>query len=60
LTVVGLTELRLSVPEAGKRLKKDRERRGFTMGQVAWQTWDRICELYGWPQTFVRSKARIC
>jgi hypothetical protein len=24
------------------------------------ETWDRICELYGWPQTFVRAKARIC
>jgi hypothetical protein len=52
-------------------LKKDRERRGFTVGQVAWpvgvkpqelgagtrspdfETWDRICKLYGWPQTFV-------
>jgi DNA-binding XRE family transcriptional regulator len=24
-----------------------------------WETWDRICELYGWPQTFatgVRSR----
>jgi DNA-binding XRE family transcriptional regulator len=55
-------------------LKKDRERRGFTIGQVAWrlgvepqeyrtledgkrtpnfETWDRICKLYGWPQTFL-------
>jgi hypothetical protein len=55
-------------------LRRDRERRGFTIGQVAWRlggkpqeyreleagarspdldTWDRICKLYGWPQTFV-------
>jgi transcriptional regulator with XRE-family HTH domain len=54
-------------------LRADRERRGFTIGQVAWrlgvkpqeyrgleagtrspdfETWDRICTLYGWPQTF--------
>jgi DNA-binding XRE family transcriptional regulator len=19
----------------------------------SWETWDRICKLYGWPQTFV-------
>jgi transcriptional regulator with XRE-family HTH domain len=51
-------------------LRKDRERHGFTIGQVARQlgvkpqeyreleagkrspdfdTWDRICKLYGWP-----------
>jgi transcriptional regulator with XRE-family HTH domain len=56
-------------------LQKDRERRGFSIGQVAWrlgvkpqeyreleagkrspdfETWDRICKLYGWPQTFVQ------
>ena len=23
----------------------------------SWETWDRICKLYGWPQTFV-SEAR--
>jgi transcriptional regulator with XRE-family HTH domain len=55
-------------------LKKDRERHGFTIGQVAWRigvkpreyrefeagtrspdfdTRDRICKLYGWPQTFM-------
>jgi Helix-turn-helix domain len=55
-------------------LRKDRERRGFTVGQVAWrldvkpqkyreleagerfpdfETWDRICKLYGWPQTLL-------
>jgi hypothetical protein len=55
--------------------KKDRDRRGFTVGQVAWRlgvkpqecreleagkrspdfdTWDRICKLYGWPQSFPR------
>jgi hypothetical protein len=46
-------------------LRRDRERRGFTVGQVAWrlvvkppeygelnrspdfETWDRICKLYG-------------
>jgi transcriptional regulator with XRE-family HTH domain len=60
-------------------LRKDRERRGFTVGQVAYrlgitpdeyraleagdafpdfETWDRICKLYGWPQTFVGSQAR--
>jgi transcriptional regulator with XRE-family HTH domain len=54
-------------------LRRDRQRRGFTIGQVAWrlgvkpqeyreleagtrspdfETWDRICKLYGWPQTF--------
>jgi hypothetical protein len=54
-------------------LRTDRERRGFTVGQVAWrlgikskeyreleagtrspdfETWDRICKLYGWPQTW--------
>jgi transcriptional regulator with XRE-family HTH domain len=54
-------------------LQAHRERRGFTIGQVAWrlgekpqeyreleagerrpdfETWDRICKLYGWPQTF--------
>jgi len=58
-------------------LKKDRQRHGFTVGQVAWglgitsaeyraleagesfpdfETWDRICELYGWPQTFVGTR----
>jgi hypothetical protein len=21
-----------------------------------WETFDRICKLYGWPQTFVRTK----
>jgi hypothetical protein len=57
-----------------KMLAQDRQRRGFTVGQVAWrlgvkpqgyreleagtrspdfETWDRICKLYGWPQTFV-------
>jgi ribosome-binding protein aMBF1 (putative translation factor) len=55
-------------------LRKDRERQGFSIAQVAWRlgvkpqeyrelevgartpdfdTWDRICRLYGWPQTFV-------
>jgi hypothetical protein len=55
-------------------LRNDRERRGFTVGQIAsrlgvkpqeyreleagsriphFETWDRICKLYGWPQTFV-------
>jgi ribosome-binding protein aMBF1 (putative translation factor) len=55
-------------------LRKDRERRGFTVCQVAWrlgvkpqeyrelevgtrwpdyETWDRICKLYAWPQRFV-------
>jgi hypothetical protein len=55
-------------------LLTDRERRGFTVGQVAWRvglkpqeypeleagirspdfdTWDRVCKLYGWPETFV-------
>jgi hypothetical protein len=59
--------------------KKDRERRGFTIGQVAWrlgvtpheyreleagihspdfETWGRICKLYGWPQTFVEGSPR--
>jgi hypothetical protein len=54
-------------------LERDRVRRGFSVGQVAyrlgvsirryrelvegdawpdWETWDRICKLYGWPQTF--------
>ncbi len=57
-------------------LKRDRRRRGFTVGQVAWrlgvsvreyreleagerfptfETCDRICKLYGSPQTFVGS-----
>lgn len=57
-----------------KMLERDRQRSGFTVGQVAWrfgvsvreyreletgkrvpsfETWDRICKLYGWPQTFV-------
>jgi transcriptional regulator with XRE-family HTH domain len=56
-------------------LRTDRERQGFTIGQVAWrlgvkpqeyreleagtrssdfETWDRICKLYGWAQTFVQ------
>jgi DNA-binding XRE family transcriptional regulator len=60
-------------------LKKDRERHGFTVGQVAWRlgvkpqeyreleagdrvpdfdTWDRICKLYGWPQTFMETFKR--
>jgi transcriptional regulator with XRE-family HTH domain len=55
-------------------LERDRRRRGFTVGQVAWRlgvspqeyrelesgttlptfdTWDRICKLYGWSQSFV-------
>jgi transcriptional regulator with XRE-family HTH domain len=55
-------------------LRTHRERRGFTIGQVAWrlgakpqeyweleassrlpdfETYERISELYGWPQTFV-------
>jgi DNA-binding XRE family transcriptional regulator len=59
-------------------LRNDRERRGFTSGQVAWrlgvkpqeyreleagkrmpdfETWDRICKLFGWPQTFVRNES---
>jgi hypothetical protein len=54
-------------------LRRDRERNGFTVGQVAWrvgltpqeyreleagtrwpawEAWDAICKLYGWPQTF--------
>jgi hypothetical protein len=57
-------------------LRHDRERRGFTIGQVGWRlgvkpqeyrelvagkrspdfdTWDRVCKLHGWPQTFVPS-----
>jgi hypothetical protein len=57
-------------------LERDRRRRGFTVGQVAWRlavspreyreleagtslprfdTWDRICKLFGWSQSFVRS-----
>ena len=55
-------------------LERDRRRRGFTVGQVAWrlgispaeyrsleagepihgfETWDRICKLYAWPQRFL-------
>jgi len=57
-----------------KMLRTDRERNGFTVGQVAWrigvtpeeyrdleagtrwpsfETWDAICKLYWWPQTFI-------
>ena len=53
-------------------LKANRERRGFTVGQMAWRldidpakyraieagttwpdfdTWDRMCKLFGWPQS---------
>jgi transcriptional regulator with XRE-family HTH domain len=59
-------------------LERDRRRRGFTVGQVAWRlgvspqeyreleagtslstfdTWDRICKLYGWSQSFVGKNA---
>jgi transcriptional regulator with XRE-family HTH domain len=59
-------------------LERDRRRRGFTVGQVAWRlgvtqreyrkleagtslpafdTWDRICKLYGWSQSFVGKSA---
>jgi transcriptional regulator with XRE-family HTH domain len=27
-------------------------------GYPNFETWDRICKLYGWPQTFVGSAAR--
>jgi transcriptional regulator with XRE-family HTH domain len=59
-------------------LERDRRRRGFTVGQVAWRlgvspqeyreleagtglptfdTWDGICKLYGWSQSFVGKSA---
>jgi transcriptional regulator with XRE-family HTH domain len=68
----------LSMAAFPELLRKDRERRGFTVGQVAWrldvkpqkyreleagerfpdfETWDRICKLYGWPQTFIGADA---
>jgi len=25
-------------------------------GLPSFETWDRICKLYGWPQTFVRGR----
>jgi hypothetical protein len=25
----------------------------------SFETWDRICKLFGWPQTFVRSDGRL-
>jgi len=62
-------------------MERDRRRRGFTVGQVAWRlgispaeyrlleageaihdfdTWDRICKLYGWSQTFARASMGCC
>jgi hypothetical protein len=34
-----------------------REYRSFQAGEPwpDFETWDRICELYGWPQTFVQT-----
>jgi transcriptional regulator with XRE-family HTH domain len=61
----------------GDMLRRDRERRGFSVGQVAWrlgvslrtyreleagadspgfETYDRICKPYGWPQTFASGR----
>jgi hypothetical protein len=36
-----------------------REYRSFEAGErwPDFETWDRICKLYGWPQTFVDSPA---
>lgn len=33
-----------------------REYREMDAGErsLSWEAWDRICKLYGWPQTFVR------
>jgi predicted transcriptional regulator len=64
------SELVAAFPEM---LRRDRERFGFRVGQVAWrlgvsireyreleageryptfETWYRMCKLYGWPQTY--------
>ena len=58
-------------PMFAAMLERDRQRAGFTIGQVAWrlgvnpreyreleadtrfptfETWDRMCRLYGWSQ----------
>jgi hypothetical protein len=47
-----------------KMLEDDRRRVSWSLGRAAWalgvsirspsfETWDRICRLFGWPQTFV-------
>jgi hypothetical protein len=41
-------------------LEEDRKRAGWSVGQAAWrlgvsiETWDRICRMFGWPETFVQ------
>src|SRR5436190_4635119 len=70
--------LRSSRGRAPDLLRTDRERQGFTVGQVAWRlgikpqecreleagerfpdftTLGRMCKLYGWPQTFLKSRS---
>jgi DNA-binding XRE family transcriptional regulator len=49
-----------SVGQAAWRLGVSvREYRGLEAGARSpnWETWDRICKLYGWPQTFTASGA---
>jgi hypothetical protein len=53
--------LGLSVARAAWRLGvKSQEYRELEAGEgfLDFETWDRICKLYGWPQTFVGSQAR--
>ena len=48
-----------SVGEAAWRLGVTvREYREIEAGErvPSWETWDRICKLYGWPQTFVGTR----
>jgi DNA-binding XRE family transcriptional regulator len=48
-----------SVGQAAWRLGVNiREYRELEAGERApnFETWDRICKLFGWPQTFVRAK----
>jgi hypothetical protein len=68
------------MPAFCRMLERDRLRRGFTEGQVAWRvgvsareyrelvagkrwpdfdTYDRICKLFGWPQAFVGKSGRV-
>ncbi|HEX5937145.1 MAG TPA: helix-turn-helix transcriptional regulator [Actinomycetota bacterium] len=47
-----------SVEQAARRLGGSvREYREHEAGNRPpnWETWDRICQLFGWPQTFVGS-----
>jgi hypothetical protein len=44
-----------------KMLEDDRRRAGWSVELEArtrwpsWETYDRICDLFGWPQTFTRA-----